>query len=38
MNTKAPSEGLRQGNLLQDHTPMMQQYPHTRYVTVTLCF
>src|ERR1017187_5884529 len=26
MNTKAPSEGLRQGNLLQDHTPMMQQY------------
>src|SRR5450631_3666206 len=26
MNTEAPSEGLRQGNLLQDHTPMMQQY------------
>src|ERR1700690_523219 len=26
MNTEAPAEGLRQGNLLQDHTPMMQQY------------
>ena len=26
MNTEAPSEGLRQGSLLQDHTPMMQQY------------
>ena len=26
MNTEAPSEGLRQGNLLPDHTPMMQQY------------
>ncbi|MGO9717549.1 MAG: hypothetical protein ACLPV2_11295, partial [Steroidobacteraceae bacterium] len=25
MNTEAPSEGLRQGSLLQDHTPMMQQ-------------
>jgi DNA mismatch repair protein MutS len=26
MNTEAPSKGLSQGNLLQDHTPMMQQY------------
>ncbi|MGP0057242.1 MAG: DNA mismatch repair protein MutS [Steroidobacteraceae bacterium] len=26
MNTEAPSESLRQGSLLQDHTPMMQQY------------
>ncbi len=26
MTTEAPSEGLRLGNLLQDHTPMMQQY------------
>jgi DNA mismatch repair protein MutS len=26
MNTEAPAEGLRQGNLLPDHTPMMQQY------------
>jgi len=26
MNNEAPSEGISQGNLLQDHTPMMQQY------------
>ena len=26
MNTEAPTEDLRQGSLLQDHTPMMQQY------------